>query len=194
MSRHHWNTILGLACLAFALLTLMVWIPKDVESGVIEHVRRQTVIGDAMAPTVWAVGLAALGLLLAIQGLIRLREGTAEAPTGGPTLANLRYMGLLLATVVCALLLMTWAGPAVVKLAQAVGFDVESYRTLRDTRPWKYIGYLGGGVLMVFGLMSYIAGRPSWRLALIATLAVLLMALAYDLPFKNLLLPPNGDQ
>ena len=89
---------------------------------------------------------------------------------------------------------MSWAGPFVVKLAQAMGSDIGSYRELRATRPWKYTGYLSGGFLLVFGLMSYVAGRPSWGLALVALLAVLLMALAYDLPFKNLLLPPNGDQ
>ena len=196
MNRHHWNTILGSACVVFALVTLLIWIPNGVESGVIEQVRSQTAVGDAMAPTVWAIGLGFIGIFLIVESLLKLRAGTLEAGgnTGGPTLANLRFLGLLLVVVFGSLLVMSWAGPFVVKLAQAMGSDIGSYRELRATRPWKYTGYLSGGFLLVFGLMGYVAGRPSWRLALVALLAVLLMALAYDLPFKNLLLPPNGDQ
>lgn len=194
MNRYHWNTILGLACVAFALLTLLIWIPHDVESGVIEQVRSQTAVGDAMAPTVWAVGLGIIGFLLTSGSVLKLRNGALETETGGPTLDNVRYMLIVLVLIVGSLLVMTWAGPLAVKLAQAMGSDVDSYRALRATRPWKYTGYLSGGFLMVFGLMSFVSGRPRWRLAFIAVVAVVLMAMAYDLPFHNLLLPPNGDQ
>lgn len=194
MTREQWNAILGLGCLAFALVTLLLWIPSGVETGVIEDVRRQTVIGDAMAPTVWSIGLGLLGALLAAGSLMKLREGGKGAPTGGPTWANLRFLILLLAIVLGALVLMMVAGPAVVKVSQVLGSDVDNYRAMRATRPWKYIGYLAGGFVMIFGLMTTIARRLSWRLALIAAAAVVVMALAYDLPFKNLLLPPNGDQ
>ena len=186
--------MLGGACCLFALVLLMAWIPSDVASGVIEKVRRQVVIGDAMAPTVWSIGIGVLGLLLALTSLLRLREGASDSPGGGPTWANLRYLLALLATIIGALLVMTHAGPGVVGIAQSLGSDVESYRNLRATRPWKYTGYLAGGFLLVFALMSYTSHRISGRLALIAAAAVLIMALAYDLPFKNLLLPPNGDQ
>ena len=194
MNRYHWNAVLGAACCLFALVLLLVWIPADVASGVIEQVRRQVVIGDALAPTVWSTGIGLLGLLLLLASLLRLHEGVAETPGGGPTWANLRYLLTLLATIVGALLVMTHAGPWVVGIAQALGSDVDTYRSLRATRPWKYIGYLAGGFLLVFALMSYTSQRISLRLALIAAAAVLFMAMAYDLPFKNLLLPPNGDQ
>ena len=194
MTREHWNAILGLGCMAFALVTLLLWIPSGVETGVIEEVRRQTVIGDTMAPAVWSIGLGLLGALLAASSLMKLREGSAGAPTGGPTWANMRYLALLLVIVLGALVLMMVAGPAVVKVAQALGSEVDNYRAMRATRPWKYIGYLAGGFVMIFGLMTTIARQLSWRLALIAAAAVVVMALAYDLPFKNLLLPPNGDQ
>lgn len=194
MNRFHWNAVLGGACCLFALTTLLLWIPSDVASGVIEKVRRQIVIGDAMAPTVWSIGIGVLGLLLALASLLRLREGVNEPADGGPTWTNLRYLLLLVATIVGALLVMTHAGPWAVGIAQSMGLEAESYRNLRATRPWKYIGYLAGGFLLVFSLMSYTGHRVSLRLALIAAAAVLIMALAYDLPFKNLLLPPNGDQ
>ena len=60
------NTILGLIFLAFALLVATVWIPLDTETGLIEKVRRQTNIGDALAPTVAAcfVGIGGVLLLL----------------------------------------------------------------------------------------------------------------------------------
>lgn len=61
----------------------------------VEKVRRQVVIGDAMAPTVWSIGIGVLGLLLALASLLRLREGVRESPYGGPTWANLRYLLLL---------------------------------------------------------------------------------------------------
>ncbi len=194
MNRHHWSAALGVGCCLFALITLLGWIPMNVESGVIEKVRRQVVIGDAMAPTVWAIGIGVLGLLLAAASLTRLREGVHEAAGGGPTWANLRYLVLLLLAVFGALQVMTHAGPWAVSLAQALGAEIDSYRSLRATRPWKYIGYLAGGFVLVFSLMSYTSQRIGWRLAAIAAVAVLTMALAYDLPFNNLLLPPNGDQ
>jgi hypothetical protein len=194
MTRHHWNLVLGLAALAFSLTTLFLLIPVGVESGVIEEVRRQTVIGDGMAPTVWSISLGALGLLLALGSWLRVKEAVPEPSGGGPSAQNMGYLALLLLIVSASLALMTLAGPLAVKVAQVMGSDVESYRVLRDTRPWKYLGYVLGGFLLIFGLMSYISHCISWRLALVSITATVLMAMAYDLPFDNLLLPPNGDQ
>jgi len=194
VNRHHWNAVLGTGCLIFSLLTLLAWIPSGITSGVIEQVRRQVVIGDAMAPTVWAIGIGALGLLLAVSSILRLREGVNEPCGGGPTLANAGYLLALIATIAIAMAVMTHAGPLAVKLAQLLGADIDNYRALRATRPWKYIGYLGGGFLLTLSLMTYITRRLTWQLALMAALAVLAMALAYDLPFEHILLPPNGDQ
>jgi len=36
-------------------------------------------------------------------------------------------------------------------------------------------------------------GRMRWRTLIISILAVLFLIIVYDLPFENLLLPPNGD-
>ena len=67
------------------------------------------------------------------------------------------------------------------------------YRVLRATAPWKYLGFALGGTVMTFGLIALSQHRPSWRLAALAFVATLVIALLYDLPFDNLLLPPNGD-
>jgi hypothetical protein len=46
---------------------------------------------------------------------------------------------------------------------------------------------------MVFGLISMMEGRMRWRTLIISILAVIFLIIVYDLPFENLLLPPNGD-
>lgn len=82
---------------------------------------------------------------------------------------------------------MRYAGPII---AGALG---EEYRVLRDERPWKYIGFILGGGGMIFGLMSLAEGRISLRRLILALLIAAALALIYDLPFEDLLLPPNGD-
>jgi len=46
---------------------------------------------------------------------------------------------------------------------------------------------------MVFALIALTERRCTWRAALIAAVAPALIALCYDAPFDDLLLPPNGD-
>ena len=46
---------------------------------------------------------------------------------------------------------------------------------------------------MIAGLSRMSQPRPVWRLVLIGAVATMAIALAYDLPFDTLLLPPNGD-
>jgi len=87
-----------------------------------------------------------------------------------------------------ALMLLT--GPI---LAWIVTGGETPYRVLRATAPWKYLGFALGGTVMTFGLIALSQHRPSWRLAALAFVATLVIALLYDLPFDNLLLPPNGD-
>ena len=83
---------------------------------------------------------------------------------------------------------------AEVKRLQALGADLPEYRLLIDTVPYKYIGFACGGFLMVFGLISWVEGRPSRKAAMIAIGAVIALIIVYDVPFDSLLLPPNGSQ
>ena len=69
----------------------------------------------------------------------------------------------------------------------------EEYRILRDTVPWKYTGFVIGGILLVFSLICFVEERLSWRALLISIGAVVGIILLYDLPFDDVLLPPNGD-
>jgi hypothetical protein len=143
-------------------------------------IRLDTAIGDSMAPALAAVILITASLMLTIQSF--RTHGKMEF-----TWNSLKYVGLVLAIMGLSLMVMRWAGPLAAFLGKG------DYRSLRDTVPWKYTGYFLGGSTMVFGLISLMEGRLRWRMLIISILAVLILMLIYDLPFKNLLLPPNGD-
>ena len=46
---------------------------------------------------------------------------------------------------------------------------------------------------MVFGVIRVVENKITHSAAWVAALAVLALVLLYDVPFDNLLLPPNGD-
>jgi hypothetical protein len=89
---------------------------------------------------------------------------------------------------------MVWLGPLTVDLINGMGGDIGSYRQLRDTIPYKYIGFVAGGFAMIFGFISMVERRWSGKLAAISLASIIVLALIFDLPFEDLLLPPNGDQ
>jgi hypothetical protein len=171
---------IGLGGIAIGCLILFVWIPLDVETGLIERVRSRVVIGDSLAPSLAAAVLMVGGLLLIFQSFRSV--GSVEL-----NWHSLKFIALMLAVLGLSMAVIRWSGPI---LAQLLNSD---YRSLRDTVPWKYIGYFLGGNVMVFGLISLMEHRLRWRILILSVLAVTIMMLAYDLPFKNLLLPPNGD-
>ncbi|MEM6311762.1 MAG: hypothetical protein AAF754_17145 [Pseudomonadota bacterium] len=176
------NMYLGILCIVFAALVAFVWIPLDVETGLIEKVRRQTNIGDALAPTVAAFFVGLGGVLL----LIFERNDTNQPKL---VAANVRFISSQIGILVFGFLIMLYAGP----LAAYLLHDGGEYRLLRDSAPWKYVGYFLGGILIVSGLISHVEGRFSGRSALVSICVVVVLIVIYDLPFEDLLLPPNGD-
>ena len=94
----------------------------------------------------------------------------------------------LLQSLLLSIMLMRWAGPEVTELITG-----QDYRPLRDTVPWKYIGYLMGGTSMIASLIFLAERRFRWSRLLIALGVTVALILFYDLPFEDLLLPPNGD-
>lgn len=175
------DRILALCAIIGAVLAIAVWIPLDTASGLVETVRRQVRVGDALGPTVAAACILGGGVLLLVRG-------GAGTPPIAPR--NMAFLALLLGLFAVSIGLMRWTGPAAVAL---LGGEVETYRNLRDTAPWKYLGFLAGGGVMVFAMIARAERRVSWRAALIAALACLALVALYDLPFDDLLLPPNGD-
>lgn len=170
---------LALVAAVFAAVLLFVWIPLDVQTGILEQSRRRTVVGDSLAPAIAGVFIALGAVLLALG---RRRESTP-----GMSRDNVVFIVSLIAICALAFTLMRWAGPL---LAQLMGLE---YRLLRVDLPWKYIGFVSGGWAMVFGLITLAERRRSLRGALVALVIVTLLIAAYDLPFDDLLLPPNGD-
>ncbi|MEM6637384.1 MAG: hypothetical protein AAF667_15995 [Pseudomonadota bacterium] len=171
------DTWLALFFLAAALLLILVWIPLDSGTGLVERVRRSLVIGDALGPTV-AGAVIALGALLL---LLRPQAMT------GLTRPNVIWMASLLALFALSMALMRYAGPLA-----AIGME-GGYRPLRATAPWNYIGFLLGGTFLVGGLTGIATKRLAFRDFAIGFAAALLIALLYDVPFDDLVLPPNGD-
>jgi hypothetical protein len=174
------DRVLGLLVLAFALLVLFVWIPFDVESGVVETHRRQTTIGDAMMPTVLSAAMAVFGALLAF------RPGPGAPLNAG----HLRFVLALAVLLAASLAVMMWTGPVLVALT---GAHDGGYRPLRDALPWKLTGFVLGGWLMLAGSLAWLGGGFSLRRALLAAVVVIVLVALVDLPFDDLLLPPNGD-
>jgi len=180
------NLVLGFGVIAFAAVLLWLWIPFDTQTGLIEKVRRQVVIGDALAPSV-------AGLFLLVGGglLVTVERRAEGQPSPDPV--GLAAAAALVAVVAAGLLVMRHAGPAAVWLSNTLTGGELEYRLLRDERPWKYIGFLLGGTIAIAGMVMVIERRASLRAMLIAVVAVLAMIAIYDLPFDDLLLPPNGD-
>ncbi len=176
------NIYLGLGCIAFAALVAFVWVPLDVDSGLVEKVRRRLAIGDALAPTVAAVFIGVGGLVLVLVEGRALEQARLR-------FNDLVFVALALSILVAGFLIMLYAGPVAVAL-----FASETeYRLLRDTVPWKYIGFFLGGVFILVGLITPSENGFRLRTLWVAIAVVLVLILIYDVPFEDLLLPPNGD-
>ena len=172
---------LAVLCTVLAVAMLLLWLPYDIETGLIEKVRGRVRVGDALLPTV------GLGFVLVGAALAALR-GDPDAPT--LTRRDLSFAAWVIAILATSLALMRWMGPVAVS---ALEVGTGDYRELRDSPPWKYLGFLLGGTVAVAGLMALVQRRLSIRATFVGIAAALLIALLYDLPFEDLLLPPNGD-
>lgn len=186
MSSPRSNLILGLLVALFSLLVLFVWVPSDVQTGLIEKVRRQVTIGDALAPSVAAVFLLIGGLVLAIAERLDPNQPKVD-------LRSIGFVACMVAVIVGGLIIMRFAGPALVALLNIGGGEPLDYRLLRDEMPWKYIGFFIGGTIMISGCIALVEGRLRPKVVLLAAVIVVIMMAIYDLPFDDLLLPPNGD-
>lgn len=174
------NVILCIGFAAAAVVIALVWVPMDSETGLFEKVRRQVTIGDALAPSVAAGFLFLAGLMIVVfEPAERARSLTA---------GNLRYLSKLLLIVFVSFALMRWFGPVLVAV-----FTDGSYRLLRDAVPWKYAGFVTGGAFLVTGLIGLVEGRITMRGVVIGLGSAIVFIIIYDLPFDDLLLPPNGD-
>lgn len=174
------NRVIGLIAMSLACVLAFVWVPSDVDTGIVERARGRYTIGDGLAPTVAAAFLAISGLMIFFE-----RSSSADRLDRQAW----RYIASMVVIGAVAIVVMRWTGPALAQLANMP----DGYRLLRDTVPWKYAGFVLGGGAMVFGMVCFIERRFSWRAMWIAFAALVGIIALYDLPFDDILLPPNGD-
>ena len=180
------NLLLGLACIVFSLVVIFIWIPLDTDSGIIEKVRRRLTIGDAMAPSI-------AGVFILIGGFVLI---TFERKTSKQTnimASNFKFIIRTLSILFLSLLIMRYSGPLLVAAVNMTLIEPLEYRLLRDTIPWKLVGYFIGGVVLIAGLIAQVESRLSVVSVGVAILATIILIIIYDFPFDDRLLPPNGD-
>jgi hypothetical protein len=191
MQKAPWTVGLAIFFVAGSLFTLFVWIPIDIETGVIETFRRRVTIGDAMAPTVMAAAILVVSIVMGILAVIRPEPSTSKVKEGLDK-QSFVFLARLIVAVSVSLALMVYLGPLVVDMVNAFGGEIGSYRQLRATYPYKLIGYVVGGFTLIYGIISIVENRFSANGAVVSIIAVIVITILYDVPFDNLLLPPNG--
>ena len=143
-----------------------------------------------MAPTAAAAGLLVAAMALGFTEYFRGGCGT-KAPLDRQSVIFIFRMGLVIAA---GLVVMFHLGPVVVEAVNAISGEIGDYRQLRDTVPYKYLGYLTGGSILIAGMIAIIEQRLTIGIVITATVAAAGLTIFYDVPFEDLLLPPNGDQ
>ena len=178
----------------FSLVTLGVWIPSDVETGLIETSRYATNIGDALYPSFIAILLCFLSVALLMQEYL-IKQSTDENVPNDDKSYELFYTIFTIFTILLiSMLLIVSAGNVLTKITNIIGITDNTYRQLSATAPYKYTGISLGGFFLVFSLISWVQQEITLRAAGIAAGMVLILIFAYDVPFDTLLLPPNGGQ
>lgn len=172
--------------MVFAVTLIFFWIPLDTDSGLVEKVRGRFNIGDALAPTVAACFMLVGSILLLV-----FERNAAFQPALDK--GHLYFISSLMLVTVLSLLVMRFAGPFFAEVANLFRTEPIEYRLLRATPGWKHVGFVLGGVMMVTGIIAIVERGLSRRGFLTAVLAVIVMILVFDVPFEDLLLPPNGD-
>lgn len=179
------NRLLGALILAFALCCLFLWMPNDIDTGLVETVRRRNVIGDSLAP---AVAI----LLTAIAAIALISQSHDEAfiqSEGDGAIA----FGFVIITLTITLLTMRYAGPLLIHFATFFTEDELTYRNLRNMRPLKYVGFVGGGTFLMCSFSHFMDRSLTYKRGLLFFIISITIALFFDLPFEDILLPPNGD-
>ena len=180
------NVLVGVGAIGFSCLVLFVWTPLDVTSGAFLEARRQHLIGDSFAPLV-------AGALIGLSGIMLVTFERKAPSKGTLSPAEIRFVAGIIAILALGLLAMSCTGPILLSIANWITGQELEYRLLRDEAPWKYIGYFTGGTIIVGGLMAKVHRQITIKYLIVGVISALVIAALLDLPFDDLLLPPNGD-
>ena len=179
------DILLGSVLLLCALATLFLWIPFDIDTGLVERVRRRNVIGDSLGPVTAT-------LLIAVSSIALIRGGASSEKFTNQGRWHLIF-GFYILVFGAALILMRYLGPVTISLVNEFTSTDLSYRNLRATWPLKYLGYVTGGTVMLCALSQFMDQSLTRKRALLFFGISFAIALFFDLPFEDILLPPNGD-
>lgn len=180
------NLYVGLFFLVVALITIFVWIPLDTDTGLVEKQRGRFVIGDALAPTIACAFLILGGLLLV---LFERKKPEQEIISW----LQISFISRIVGMIILGVIIMRYTGPLLVELVNIFRAEPMEYRLLRATPGWKHVGYILGGISLIAGVIAIVEGKLTRRALFTALVAVLAMIAVFDVPFDDLLLPPNGD-
>ena len=185
--RKNHDLLVGVLGIILSLICLFVWIPTDIDSGILDVWRRNVRIGDAMLPTFTTIGLLLASITITIRGWLN-RASRPASPES--IIGAMPYVVAVTLIMAISLVLMYYAGPLLVWL----WFEGEvTYRQMLGAAPWKYAGTMTGGTFLVFAYISLVSQQLRIRNLLIAVVSTAAIIALYDLPFDKLMLPPNGD-
>lgn len=180
-----WSLGFGLAAVCFAVTALFLWFPNDMRGGFTERSPGgDTAPGDAFFPVLLALGILALGVLQVAITLFSRPQGSG----GRITRSNLVFLSGFLVVFASGLWVMRHAGPLAATLGEA-----GPYRALSDTAPWKYIGFVAGGLLVGLAPVIAIERRLRVKPALIVVAAIVVLIVIFDVLLADIRLPPNAN-
>ena len=179
------NRLLGIIALLIAVASLGLWIPFDSETALVETVRRRLVIRDSLAPTVAM-------LLVAGAALSLIRHSQDGAPFSNDGKWHFVF-GFFLLVFILSLGLMRYLGPHLISVYAMITDTDVSYRNLRNIWPLKYVGFVCGGTVLLCSFSHFMDRSLTRKRATLFVAISIAIALFFDLPFEDILLPPNGD-
>ena len=159
----------GAIFILMAILLVFVWIPSTSTPAILKKSAARSASAIHWRPPLPGPSFLIGGLGLLVFGG---NSGEAEAPTD---LLALRFAAILFGVYFVSFLVMLVVGPAAVWLANLFTGSEQEYRLLRDTAPWKYLGFATGGTLAVAGTISLLEGRATLRALVTGILAVCAM-------------------
>lgn len=188
--KRRWEIGIGMFGLIFAAIALFLWFPNDIQGDFMETTRLGRVEpGDAFFPILLTAFIGLMSLIQCVSSFLAPHEEVKPDAYPHITLRNLLFMALLFTTLLGSLAITFTLGPLVVWLTQ----DGITYRQLIDTPPFKYLGFIGGGFVLCFSLMTFSEGRMRLRSALVSVALIFLLILVFDIFLSNIQLPPNAD-
>lgn len=181
-----WEFAIGLFGLALAIVAVTVWFPYDIAGSFMETTLTGRVQpGDAFYPTVLAVLLGLLGLIQMFSGL---RKAGNRGATG-LTLENLHYLLVLCALLGISALLCYGLAPW---LAETLNGG-RAYRLLRDTAPWKFLGFGLAAPALIWPMVVLSERRVSLRGAIFVAVFVTILLVVFGMALPDTFLPPNAE-